>query len=70
MQSFAFVSAMIRCACMALLMAAAPAQPQASRTSALQERDLLEAHTMARDEVGLVPLVWSERLANDAGEWA
>ena len=70
MQSFAFVSEMIRRACMALLMAAAPAQPHASRTSAPQERDLLEAHNMARDEVGLVPLVWSERLANDAEEWA
>ena len=70
MQSFAFVSAMIRCACMALLMAAAPALPQASRAPASQQRDLLEAHNMARGEVGLVPLVWSERLANDAGEWA
>jgi uncharacterized protein YkwD len=59
--------AMARLACLALLMTAAPALPQASRDP---QSDWLDAHNVARAEVGLVSLAWSDRLASDAGEWA
>jgi uncharacterized protein YkwD len=61
---------MIRFAGAALLMAAAPALPQVSRYASPQTRDWLAAHNLARDEVGVAPLVWSERLARDAQSWA
>lgn len=64
------MSTMIRCACAGLLMTAAPALPQASRYPQPDERDWLAAHNVARDEVGIAPLVWSERLARDAQGWA
>jgi hypothetical protein len=59
---------MIRSASFALLaaIAAAPAQPQGTD----DEGDWLKAHNEARENVGLAPLAWSDRLANDAGEWA
>ncbi len=60
----------LRFACIALLMAAAPAQPQASRAIAPIERDWLDAHNAARGEVGMAPLAWSDRLAADADKWA
>lgn len=59
-----------RFAAIALLMAAAPAQPQASRAIAPIERDWLGAHNEARTEVGMAPLAWSSRLAGDADRWA
>lgn len=69
MRSILFVPTMIvRLAGLALLMAATPAQPQASR--APQQRDWHEAHNLARTEVGLVPLQWSDKLARDAEAWA
>jgi hypothetical protein len=64
------MSAITRLICLALLMTAVPAQPQASRDSGSEQRDWLHAHNMARREVGLVPLAWSERLAEDAAAWA
>lgn len=53
-----------------VLMAGAPALPQASRYLEPHERDMLEAHNLARDEVGLAGLAWSDRLAADAERWA
>ena len=64
------MSSIIRVAGLALLMAAAPAVPQESRSLAPQERDWLDAHNFARDDVGLPPLAWSDRLARDAASWA
>lgn len=55
---------------MALLMAAAPAYPQASAAPGPEDQDFLEAHNLARAEAGVPPLVWSERLARDAAGWA
>jgi Cysteine-rich secretory protein family len=59
---------MIRTACLALIiaLAAAPAQPQVKD----DEGDWLAAHNDARDDVGLAPLAWSDRLAADARQWA
>ncbi len=70
MQRFAFVPAMTRLTGIALLMAAAPAQPQEARDGHLRERDMLEAHNLARDQVGLPPLIWNESLVRDAEGWA
>lgn len=64
------MSTMIRLIALALTMAAAPAHPQASRYPLPEERDWLAAHNAARDEVGLAPLAWSDRLARDAEGWA
>lgn len=55
---------------LALLMTAVPALPQASRDLKSAERDWLDAHNLARDDVGLVPLAWSDKLARDAEIWA
>lgn len=70
MRSISFVSTIIRLAALALLMTAAPALPQASRYPSPEQRDWLAAHNLARDDVGVAPLVWSDRLARDAQGWA
>lgn len=70
MRNVPSVTAMTRLACAALLMAAAPVQPQVTRALQPHERDMLEAHNMARGEVGLPPLVWNESLVRDAESWA
>ena len=68
MRSILFVPTMIvRLAGLALLMAATPAQPQASRSD---QRDWIGAHNLAREDVGLAPLAWSDKLARDAEAWA
>lgn len=59
----------LRLAAMALLMAASPAHPQAYRDTAGEAGEILAAHNLARTEVGVAPLVWSERLARDAQGW-
>ncbi len=59
-----------RLAAAALLMAATPALPQASRDADSRERAWLAAHNAARADVGIAPLAWSERLARDAQDWA
>jgi Cysteine-rich secretory protein family len=64
------VPAITRLACIALLMAAAPASPQAVRDLDNVERDWLDAHNVARDDVGITPLKWSDNLARDAKSWA
>ncbi|MFN4019148.1 MAG: CAP domain-containing protein [Erythrobacter sp.] len=51
-------------------MTAAPALPQASDASDAEPRDWLAAHNRAREDVGLPPLAWSDRLARDAAGWA
>ncbi len=60
----------LRYAAIALLMTAAPAQPQASRTLSPVESEWLETHNEARDDVGMARLAWSDRLAADAAGWA
>lgn len=60
----------LRFAVMALLMAGAPAHPQASHDRSGEDRDFLAAHNLARAEAGVAPLVWSDRLARDAERWA
>lgn len=60
----------LRCACAALLMAAAPAHPQVSRAPDAAAGEWLEAHNAARAEVGMQPLAWSPALARDAASWA
>jgi hypothetical protein len=50
----------------ALLMAASPAVPQERDAVA----DMLDAHNEAREDVGLPPLRWSGKLAQDASGWA
>jgi hypothetical protein len=64
------MSKIVRLACLALFMAAAPALPQAHRDNGSEQREWLDAHNLARSEVGLEPLVWSDRLAQDAAGWA
>lgn len=64
------MSMIVRFASLALLMTAAPALPQASRDGGSEQRDWLDAHNMARDDVGLAPLAWNDRLARDAEDWA
>jgi uncharacterized protein YkwD len=64
------LSTIARIACLALLMTAAPALPQASGEHHPDHRDWLDAHNLARDDVGLPPLAWSDRLARDAAGWA
>jgi len=64
------LSTIARLSCLALLMAATPALPQASADSEAEVREWLAAHNSAREDVGLMPLVWSERLAHDAALWA
>ncbi|ASJ91317.1 CAP domain-containing protein [Porphyrobacter sp. CACIAM 03H1] len=64
------MSTIARLACLALFMAAAPALPQASAGNGAEARDLLDAHNLAREDVGLPPLAWNERLARDAADWA
>ena len=59
----------LRLAATALLMAATPAHPQASRDTASEAGEMLAAHNLARAEVGVVPLVWSDDLARDARDW-
>ncbi|MFN3863522.1 MAG: CAP domain-containing protein [Erythrobacter sp.] len=51
-------------------MTAAPALPQALGDPRADQRDWLDAHNLAREEVGLPPLAWSDRLARDAEVWA
>lgn len=66
------VSAMtkpVHLAAIGLLMAAAPAHPQASRNPGGEASEILAAHNLARAEVGVAPLAWSERLARDAQDW-
>lgn len=70
MRSSCLVSVRVRLIGLTLLMTAAPALPQASRDLASTERDWLDAHNLARDDVGVAPLAWSERLAQDAQGWA
>jgi hypothetical protein len=54
----------------AVLMTAAPALPQAADGGLSAQRDWLAAHNLARDDVGLPPLAWSDTLARDAQGWA
>jgi hypothetical protein len=61
---------LLRVAITGLLMTAAPAHPQALATPAAADQDFLAAHNAARAEVGVPPLVWSARLAQDAAHWA
>jgi hypothetical protein len=51
-------------------MTAAPVLPQAPRALSDAEREWLDAHNLARDDVGVPPVVWSDRLADDAQSWA
>lgn len=51
-------------------MTAAPALPQVSDAADADPRDWLAAHNRAREDVGLPPLAWSDRLARDAAGWA
>lgn len=51
-------------------MTAAPALPQASAALETAERDWLDAHNLARGDVGLDTLEWSDSLAQDAENWA
>jgi hypothetical protein len=51
-------------------MTAAPGLPQASGDGGPHKRDWLAAHNLARAEVGLAPLAWSDALARDAQAWA
>lgn len=60
----------LRCAAIAVLMAATPALPQASLLLSVKQADWLDSHNEARAEVGMAPLVWSDRLAADAQGWA
>ncbi len=64
------MSTIARLVSLALLMAGAPAHPQASRDPGPEAREFLDAHNRARAEVGVAPLVWSERLVRDAQGWA
>lgn len=64
------MSTVIRFAILALVMTAAPARPQALPYPPPEQRDWMAAHNIAREDVGLPPLVWSERLARDAEGWA
>lgn len=65
------MSTIARLACLALLMTAAPALPQASSADHHPDpRDWLDPHNDARGDVGLPPLVWSDKLARDAAGWA
>ncbi|TAD74028.1 MAG: SCP-like extracellular [Sphingomonadales bacterium] len=64
------MSTIARFACCALLLTAAPALPQAPADPVPDARDWIDAHNLARDDVGLPPLVWSDRLAQDAAGWA
>ncbi len=70
MPKLSTLTASAMCACLALLMTAAPALPQASRALAPHEGAWLDAHNAARAEVGLAPLAWSDALAADAARWA
>lgn len=54
----------------ALLITGAQVQPQEFRSASPAERDLLEAHNLARTDTGATPLVWSQRLERDARAWA
>jgi hypothetical protein len=67
MRNLRIMPALARIIGLSLLMTAAPALPQASRDA---RSDWLDAHNLARDDVGLAPLAWSDRLAQDAESWA
>jgi hypothetical protein len=70
MRSSCLVSIIARTLGLALVMTAAPVQPQAFHYPSPAERDFLTAHNLARVEAGATLLVWSEQLARDAQEWA
>ena len=53
----------------ALALMAVPALPQSTYPSP-EERDFLTAHNIARVDAGAPLLVWSDRLARDAQDWA
>lgn len=55
---------------LALLMTATPAMPQERARLGSDAREMLDAHNVAREDVGLPPLVWSDRLVGDAQRWA
>lgn len=52
-----------------LALMAVPALPQSTYPSP-EERDFLTAHNIARVDAGAPLLVWSDRLARDAQDWA
>lgn len=74
----------MRCSCILLplarlgglgvLMAATPALPQAraqdERPLLTSEHEWLSEHNAARADMGLAPLAWNDRLAQDAQSWA
>lgn len=64
------MSTIARFVCLALVMTATPAQPQEARHQSGDNHDWLGAHNVAREEAGVAPLVWSERLVRDAQDWA
>ncbi|GIX18388.1 MAG: hypothetical protein KatS3mg120_0064 [Erythrobacter sp.] len=64
------MSIIARFVCLALLMAAAPALPQASGEQPPHPQEWLDAHNLAREDLGLPRLAWSEALARDAAGWA
>lgn len=53
-----------------LLMTATAAWPQERLRSDDAAQVMLEEHNAARADVGLEPLRWSDRLADDAADWA
>jgi hypothetical protein len=70
MRSLPFVTTLVKLAGLALIMAATPAQPQGPRHDGPRSGDWLDAHNEVRAEAGIAPLVWSDRLARDAQDWA
>lgn len=59
-----------RLAALTAVMAATPAQPQEQRAHDAATREMLAAHNLAREDAGVPPLAWSDRLARDARGWA
>lgn len=70
MRCSCLVSIIARTFGLALVMTAAPVQPQAFHYPSPAERDFLTAHNLARVDAGATPLVWSEQLERDAQDWA
>lgn len=70
MRSFRLISRLAGPLGLILLMTASPAVPQERARPGSDARDMLEAHNIARQEVGLPQLVWSDRLVSDAQRWA
>lgn len=64
------MSTLFRLACAGLILVSAPALPQSGPRAGSDRQDWLDAHNLAREDVGLAPLVWSDRLARDAEGWA